>query len=484
MSHARLVFRNTTVLAGARIIERLSGLLIALMITRHLGAAGLGVYATVIAYFSLIASAGESGSTNFLIRELSKDRSRTSSYVAHTSVMALTLSAVVMATAWLVVPQLHYSADLRHGLEIIVLAIAPGTLNTIQEGVFVAHQRVELETITTFFGSVALVLASYALLEGGHGVLSLIVVFVCVEYAVTIVYFLIINRYIVRLRFEFQRSTAAEILREMKAFAGASLVAGIFARPEIIILSLVTTEAQVGYYSGASKIVDLFQFVPQVYMTNVYPLLSRSYNERDGRAQNIQNTATKHLLAVALPISAGLFFSADRIISTFYGAHFGHAIIVLRILAFNVVLYCLHAVLWRVLAARGEQGRVFRIQLVSTSIRVSIGTALITAFKSVGAAAATPLSLLFHVTLYMRAVMKDGTHIPLVRLSWRFAAAAGVMGAVVFVLDRTVHLWVIVPAAAALYAALVIVLRAFSPDEIALFKTLLPSTPMRSGRSS
>jgi O-antigen/teichoic acid export membrane protein len=479
VSQARIVFRNTAVLGTARMIERGSGLVLALIITRHLGAAGLGVYATATAYFGLIAQAGESGATNLLVRELARDRSRTSSYVAHTSVMALTFSGVVMAIALLVIPHLGYSAELRHSLELIVLAVAPGTLNTIQEAVFVAHGRVEFETLTTFVSSIVLIGLSLTLVAHGHGVVTLVLVFVCIEYVVTVVYFLLINRYIARLRFEFRRSIAGEILREMRAFAGSSLIAGLFARPEIVILSLFATEAQVGYYSGAAKIVDMFQFLPQVYMTNVFPLLSRSFHVQDGRAQDVQNIVTKHLLAVTLPIAVGLFVAADRIIGAFYGDDFGDGIVILRILAFNVVLFGLHAVFWRVLAARGDQGRVFRIQLVSTSVRLGGGTALISAFKAVGAAVTVPVSLLLHVTLLARAVRSDGTRIPLVSLSGRFAVAAALMGGVVFLLGQTMPLWSIVLVGAVVYGALVVVLRAFSRDEVALFRTLLPSTRLR-----
>lgn len=475
MSQARRIFRNTAVLASARIIERTSGLLLALIVTRHLGVAGLGVYATAIAYFGLIAQAGESGSTNLLVREIAKDKARTSSYVAHTSAMALGVSVAAIAAALIAIPHLGYSADLRHSLELIVLAVLPGTMNTIQEAVFVAHGRVEFETLTTLVSSVVLVVLSYLLASHGHGVVTLVLVFVCLEYAVTVVYFVLINRYIARLRFEFKRSVAAEIYREMKAFAGSSLVAGFFARPEIVILSLFATEAQVGYYSGAAKIVDVFQFLPQVYMANVFPLLSRSFHERDGRAQQIQNMVTKHLLAIALPVSVGLFVAADRIISLFYGDDFGPGVTVLRILAVNVVLFNLHAILWRVLAARGEQGRVFRVQLVSTSARLGGGTALIAAFKSIGAAVTVPASLLVHVVLLGRAVRSDGTQLPLVRLSARFAAAAAGMGVVAFVLDRTTSLWLVVFGGAVVYAALVALFRAFSAEELALFKTLLPT---------
>ena len=305
MSEARAIARNTTVLAAARIIERGGGLVLALLISRQVGVAGLGVYATAMAYFSLIAIAASAGSTNLLIREIAKAPERTSDYVVHASIIAGGLSVLVALLGWIVVPYAGYSHELETSLLLIVLAVVPGTLNTIQEAAFVAHQRVELETITTFVSTIVLLGTSAYLLTHGRGVISVLVTFVIVEYAVTICYFVLINRFIVRLRLRFRRSFALQLVRDIRAFAAMSLLAAVFARPEVIMLSLITSEVNVGLYVAALKIVDLWSFIPEVYMTNVFPVLSRSFHAHDGRAQRIQDVALTHLAAVAISTRSG-----------------------------------------------------------------------------------------------------------------------------------------------------------------------------------
>jgi hypothetical protein len=58
------------------------------------------------------------------------------------------------------------------------------------------------------------------------------------------------------------------------------------------------------------------------------------------------------------------------------------------------------------------------------------------------------------------------------------------MGGVAYVLDRTTSLWVVVVVGAIVYFALVAALRAFSTEEIALLKSLLPSNRSLAGGSS
>ena len=99
------------------------------------------------------------------------------------------------------------------------------------------------------------------------------------------------------------------------------------------------------------------------------------------------------------------------------------------------------------------------------------------------AAIAVSVSLLLHDLLLARGVRRDGTRFPVLRLSWRFASAAALMGAAVFLLNSAVALWVVVPVAVCVYLVLVVVLRAFSSHEIAAFKTHLQSALPRLGRA-
>ncbi len=70
MSETRSIARNTGILGAARVTERVGNLLIAFFISRRGGVAALGTYATAMAYFQLIATAGEMGWTNLLVREI------------------------------------------------------------------------------------------------------------------------------------------------------------------------------------------------------------------------------------------------------------------------------------------------------------------------------------------------------------------------------------------------------------------------------
>jgi O-antigen/teichoic acid export membrane protein len=389
---ARPVLRNTAVLAAARILERIAGALVVLLIAHRLGASDLGLYVGAMGFFALIAIGGELGITTFLVREIAKDPSCTGPYLVHLSVLTAAFSAAAAAAAFGLLPLLGFEPDMREAIAIVLIAVPPAALNAVQRGVFLAYRRTEFEVAVTFVGGVLNVGASAALLANGYGVEGVLVAFVLVQYLSTATYYVLVRRYIVPIRWAFERATARHVLREIRPFAGSSIVAAAFSRPEVIILSAIGTPAQVGYYGAALKVMEFGTLVPQLFMMNVYPVLARAFQRRDGRAQRIQDRAFKFLMIASLPLAALMFAVADPLIDLLYGDGFGEAARLLRILAPGILLACGFSVLWRVLSARGEQGTVLKVQVVTTALELGLGVALIAAFADVGAAVNAVLS--------------------------------------------------------------------------------------------
>ncbi|MGE0822337.1 MAG: flippase [Candidatus Binatia bacterium] len=473
MAEARKIFRNTLVLTLARLTESVSSILLVFLISRKLGVTGLGVYSATLAYYGLIALAAEFGTTNFLVREIAKDRSVTSRYLVHLGGIGALAGVFATTVAVPLIPLLGYSAELTTCVYIILLAIVPGTLNTMQEAVFVAHQRVELQTYTTFLAALLSFSLSLYLLMQDYGVVSLVVTFVLIRYVITVCYLFLTHIYIAPLRWEFHLSFARTLVSEIKAFAASSLLAGLFMRPEIILLSLFATELQTGYYSAALKLVDLWYLLPATYMVNVFPVLSRSYHVTDDKAQEIQERSVKYLLALSFPVAVGLTVAATPIVQLFYGPEFAPAITILQILAWNVPLYCLNSVLWRVLVARGQQDLNVRVQSITAVTRLTAGGMLIAAFGALGAAITAVANLFLHNRLLAFYLKRDGVRLPTWRLTWRFALAASIMGVMVLACREHVHLGVLVPLAATLYVVLIVVCRAISAEELAFFRRLI-----------
>jgi O-antigen/teichoic acid export membrane protein len=472
VNQPRAVFKNTFALGLAQAIEKAVSVFLGIFVARKLGAAGLGVYSAAMVYYGLLFMAAEFGATVYLTREISKDQSQTSRYVVHLAVLSGALAVSFAIIARTIMPWLGYSPELQRCLYVIIWAIIPAVLKAIQEAVFIAYQRAEFLTYSALIAAVVNITISLSLLLRGFGAVSLVTAFVVVQFVVTAFYFVSINRRITRLHWEFSLGFAWKVVREMRAFTGSSLVQGFFSRPEIILLSFTKNDAQIGFYSAALRLLDVWQLIPRVYMTSVYPILTKYHHSGDARAHRVRSKSIKYMLAWSFPVTVGMFMLARPILQLLYGSGFGPSVPVLRILVWMIPLSSLLTVVWRVLSARGDQEDVFSMQIVSLLARFGAGYLFIRWFASLGAAISSTAGGLLLVALCVYQLRRDGTRLNFLPLTGRLALAAAGMAVVTFILQKHANFWVVVPAGAASYVAMVLLFKAFSDEDFSTFRRI------------
>ncbi len=487
-SRVRSVLRNSAVLAVSRLLERASGFVVGVLIAKQLGAVGLGVYAVAWAVYGLVAVAGAAGTTPFLVREISRDASRTGSYVVHLGVLAIAFSGLLMLAAQIAVRHVGYSPALQASVSVMLLAILPKVVNAIQEGVFVAHGRVAYQTLTRLWSSSGYVALSAWMLAHGADVASLVRAFVAIEYGVTVVYLVLIHRKIATLRPAFHWPLARRLIVELKAYTASSLIAALFARPEIVILSLMATEREAGVYSAALRVAELPLTLVEVLMINVFPLLSETYDTAEERFAAWQAAAVRAVLVFSLLFAACCIALGDDIVGLLYGPDLADAAPVLAVMGVNVVFFSLLSVFWRSLVARGRQGVNLQLQAFSVVVRLGSGVALIAPLAAMGAAISSGISSLVHLILLVRATGRSGAPVALLRIAPPFVLAAAVAAATMWVLSR----WVPAPAAlvcgCVVYAALLPALGAVTAEDRLALEPLArrlsrrPRAPKPAGR--
>jgi O-antigen/teichoic acid export membrane protein len=463
----RKLAKNTAFLLAAQIVARASGFILAVVITRSLGAAGLGIYATAMAVYSSAQRAGMAGTGTYLVREMAKDSSRAGHLLVHVSAVSLVVTGTLTAGLLLLVPFLGYSGELELSVMIGVFAVIPRILNAIQSNAFVAWGDTRFQPLVTLVGAIAMITTSLAVLVAGGSIAAVVAVFVAIEYLKVLVWYALINRHIVRLRWRVQPRVALGMFWEMRTFTASSILNAFFSGPEIILLSVLASEREVGYYSATLKVIELWSLLPAVFMSNVYPLLARSFHRADGRFPKLQATSIRILLAISLPIAVGLAAVAPQIIGLLYGSGFDRSVDGLRLMAANVVLFALLEVFWRVLSARDRHGDVVRSQLISIPVRLGTGFVLMSEFGSVGAALATTAGIGLHVAILIVMARRSGAPVALAS-SLRTLVASLAMGAAVWALAPYVPLVPLIAVGAVAYVGLLLLVRALPPEDRAL----------------
>jgi O-antigen/teichoic acid export membrane protein len=460
---ARGIARNAGYLAAARVATQLGNALLFFAISRRLGFEQLGLYAAAISFFQIIAISGGAAST-FLVREIAQRPELTGRYLVHLNALALVAGSAFAGIGaggiWLV----KGGSAIMIPVMIAAAGVGPSMVASIQEGVFIAHGRSNLQAIVSLVAATGGVVCGFAVILSGGGVPALLVVFIGVQILGLLLGRFLIRRYLKPRRERFSLGIARQIARDMRVFLASGFLSGLFVRPEALILAVLSTPAQAGYYSAALKVVDIWLFVPGTIMQTAFPVLSRAFADNRGRALAIQHHALRILLLVSVPVGLCTLTLAPHI-TQLYGDATGHTVGVLRILALNLTLYSLVEVFWRVLSARGEQSQVLRVQALTTATRLLSAGLLVVLFGAIGAAVAMVANYTLYLALTGRAIERDGTRIGLRALVWKPVIAATVAALAVWWTVERLDAAAAVSVGAAIYVVLAWRLGAFGRSD-------------------
>lgn len=472
MHTAKRLFNNTLALTIASAGHLVGNVILFFYLSRLLQAEGLGIYATVIAVFQTAALGCGIGLSTLLPREIPKDFSQTNRYLIHGGLASVAGVVVLIVALDLLVPHLGYLPQTQTGLYIASLALLPESIQVILYAIFISYQKAKFIAANSLFLILGRISVSLLALRLGFGVVGLIVIFATFSYLALLMNFFLLNQYVLKPHWEFDKVFLHKMLRELKVFAALALLNALCSQSEVIILSLLGGEIQVGYYSAALKLVTIWAMVPTSYMTATFPVLSATYQESRQKAISLQNRSLKYLIALALPLAIGITVTAGTIIPMFYGPGFQESIGVLRLLAWYLPLVFCNMLLWRVLTVRGDQKIVFQVQLMTEVLQALLAVWLIPTLGYYGAVLGLLGGNLAYMVCLMYYVRRDQTPLPLIRMGWRFVLASAAMGIVAWLSIPWLHLLVVIPVAAVVYFVVLWILKAFSPEDVTLFKEL------------
>jgi O-antigen/teichoic acid export membrane protein len=475
MNVPRRILKNTLALSIASAGQLVGNVVLFFYLSRMLQAEGLGIYSTVIAIFQTTCLGCGIGLNTFLPRELPKDLSQTNRYLIHGCLVSGASAFVLIICLNLLIPYLGYLPQTKIGLHIISLALIPESLHVVLFAIFISHQKAEFIFGSSLFVIIGRIPISLLALYLGFDEISLIIIYAVFSYLSLAINLFFLQKYILQPHWEFDKSFLFRMIRELKVFAGLALLNGLFSQSEVILLSLIGGESQVGYYSAALKLVTIWSMIPSSYMTATFPVLSAAFQASRQKAINLQNNSLKYLFAMAFPLTVGMTITAGEIIPLIYGPGFQESIGALRILSWYLPLVFCNMVLWRVLVVREEQNLVFRVQFITEIIQGLLAVWLIPFLGLYGAAWALLGGNLSYSMFQAYYIQRDHTPLPLFYLGWRFILASMVMGLFTWFFTPRINLFMLIPGAGAIYLAMLWILRAFSSDDIALFRKVLTS---------
>lgn len=475
MSTVQRIAKNAITLYAAWIVGVILSLVLTVFVARILGDVIYGKYTFALVFTGFFGVLTNLGTDVVLIREVARDKSKATKYLGNFVVIRLILSAIVLALIALTINLMNYPWD-----TIIAVYIFGGytiitSLTAIFRVTFRAFERMEYEALINVLGRIITTSLGLLVLFMGFGLIELAYVFLVASIVNLILSVLICAKRFAKLKLEIDLDFWKKSIKIAIPFSLSNIFVMVYVRIDTIMLSIMKGDAVVAWYNAAYNLVLTFEPIVFVFMTTVFPLMSRLFISSEESLRVIYEKSFKYLILLGLPISVGGMVLAGKIIPFLFGAEFTNSIIVLQILIWDCLLLCMYRPIMYLLGSINRQGTMALIGLGGAAVNVGLNLLLIPRFSYVGAGITTLVteSLVTAVSWY--AVSKYFYRLPVHKIMVKPLIASVVMGAIVYFCSQvtSMSLALLIVLGAAVYFILLYLIRAFSEDDRSLFQEVV-----------
>lgn len=186
-------------------------------------------------------------------------------------------------------------------------------------------------------------------------------------------------------------------LKAILIFFIPALSTYIYTSLDKIVLGILSTEAEVGYYSQSEKIIKLLITIIVSLSTVLMPRMANLI--RNGRINEVKeslNNSYTYVLFISLPMMMGLAALADYFVPLFFGSEYEKSIVVMKILIPLVIIMGMSSMTGTtVMIAMGKQKQYNQIIVSASIINLLLNIILVKNYASIGVAVATIAAELF-----------------------------------------------------------------------------------------
>ena len=455
-----------------RAVSWVAGGALLVMLPRFLGDVSLGKLGFGLALTGMCGLISDLGVTFFLVKEVARTPARAGGLVVDGVALSLVLNTIASAAVLALLAVGGYDAVTREVVLVLcasmIVAGAGGAVQATLQGLHRMGTLAVSSVVTNYVNAAAVI----AVLAAGGGVVLVALMSLVSNLAGLGVTTIDLTRRI-RLRGRPRWRSCRRLARGGLPFLVGQAALAVYGQIDAVMLSFFATDAVIGWYSAALRIISFVQFVPAMLTVVVYPMLSATAAQPE-RFNTLVQRSISIVLLINLPMAVGIGLLPDRAIHLLgYPPGFEHSVVPLILLAVGTPMIALDMVVATALSAADRQRQWAMIGVVAAILNVLINLIAIPFTQTVyhngaiGAAAVTTLTELFLLVTGVCLLPRGAVDRVLLVRSLRCLSASAAMAALVVPL-RGAPLAVPVLAGALIFGAASVGVRAVSKDEIRL----------------
>lgn len=461
MSKIDSIARNTTYYTLALIFQKVLAFVYFSLIARFMGVEDTGKYTFALSFTTLFAIFIDLGLAPVLTREIAKVKNKTADYLSNILALKIPLAAVTYLLVVGLINVLGYPPLTKELVYLSGIVMFVDSFSLTFWAALRGHQQLKYESLGVAVMQTAVV-ACGGLALYRHWGLSFLVLAILVGSLLNLILAVatVSRKLKISIAPRYEPGVLKTLFRLGVPFALAGIFNRIYTSFDTVLLSALSGDAAVGWYSIPVKITGALQFLPLAFMAAVFPAMSESYLVNRAKLKQVFEKSMRYLMLISLPMAVGIFVLAEPIILRVYTAAYLNSVLPLKILMVSLFFLFINFPVGYLLNASNRQATNTINVAVALVVSVVLNILLIPRYAYVGTALAALISTIVLFVLGMLVVPRiiDYSRVYLLRNFLRIFAASLLMGFAIDYLLNSVNLWLLVPLGAAIYFAILFIL--------------------------
>jgi O-antigen/teichoic acid export membrane protein len=454
------------------------------LIARHLGVAGYGDYAFVLAFVTIFQIAADIGVTQILVRDVAGDRGNAAAYIGLTkSLMWLTSLATVVLIA-VAINIKGASGEVTRAAYVGGIGVLAMLQVTFYNSIFQAFEDMEFNAMGFTLHKVASLAFVYACTRMGWGIVGIFGSFSAANLLLWSFYRFMSTRRYGRYRMVISPAAWWRLCRESISIGVTRMLRMVTWQVDILILSALTGQVAVGVFGGAYRLISAVNTLPVLVAVPLFPVFSRLSKDSPREMAAAYEKSMKLFCILSLPIAILVTIMAERIVHLLLGPDFSSSATALRILIWAVVFLFPTTLYMFVFTAIGKQHLYTLCSVICLGVNIVMDLVLIPHYSYIGACFGTLAAELSLFCAGYYFLWREGITASFPGFLLKTGLSAAAMGLVAaWLMDDSILSYIYgLGSGAFVYVLLLFVLQTFSHEEIRQMKDAVGLSRARAER--
>ena len=473
----RIIAKNASFLMASQIITWGLTMVLTIFLPRYLGVASIGQFHLANSLWAIVSIIAAFGMDLLLTKEIAREAGKTADLVGTSLVLRLILYLVGFSGIGIYVRAAGYPQETTQIIYLIGVMNLFLQLSSAFEAALKGLERMELVSVTSIITKAIITIGSVVVLLLGYRVYAVIAIGVGAAIINLIIQAQNLKR-VARFRFQFHTRQISWMLKASFPYLMVTIFLVVYQQIDIIIISLLVSEKGVGLYGAADQLFGTLLFIPTVFITAVYPALSRAYTGPSASFKLLMEKSFYLLLLACVPIGLGLMVVADQLVVLLFGSEFASSGPILAVMGLVLILTSQNMLLGQFMIAIDRQKIMVWIMAGAAALTIPLDILLVPwsqnhfGIGALGGALSyltTETIMMVVILAFMPREMLQGIHLV---VSLRSIAAGLVMVAAIW-WSRQFFIAIPILLGAGVYTAMIALLKAVPQEDMDLLRNML-----------